>query len=126
MRILLVEDHDDTAAAITRLLERNGYAVLRAATCAQARAFASNGGFDLLLSDLWLPDGNGWSLMSDLRNLCGARGIALSASAYADDHQRSLDAGFISHLNKPVDANVLLRAISDALSATKAPDTDPP
>jgi DNA-binding response OmpR family regulator len=111
MRILLIEDHDDTAAAVMRVLVREGHLVERADSCQQAKSACANRTFDLLLCDLSLPDGDGWSLMSHLRDAHGLRGIALSAHAHPDDHERSLAAGFMMHVDKPMTVEVLLAAL---------------
>ena len=111
MRILLVEDHRDSASALVHLLEHKGYVVDWVTSAAEARSAIEAGQFDLLLCDLALPDGDGWEVMRDLRARGNTPGIALSARAFSTDHKRSLDAGFLMHVDKPVDADKLLAAI---------------
>ncbi|HEV2293534.1 MAG TPA: ATP-binding protein [Tepidisphaeraceae bacterium] len=96
MRILLVEDQEDTARIMTRLLRHMDHDVLAAADVASALAAASDaqGQFDLVISDLGLPDGSGLDLMRELRQQYGLRGIALSGYGMEEDLQRSRDAGF--------------------------------
>src|SRR5687767_12912582 len=119
MRILLVEDHDETAKALVRLLLNQGYTVSRAGGERDARILAEREQFDLLVCDLMLPDGDGWSLMSWLGRRGGMAGIALSASVLEMDHQRSVQAGFMMHLDKPVDSALLLKALRVARAAVR-------
>jgi signal transduction histidine kinase/ActR/RegA family two-component response regulator len=117
MRILLVEDHEPTAAVLCRLLRRSGHSIKHAPTLAEARRLASLAEFDLVMSDLGLPDGTGLDLMQELRATYGLSGIALSGYGMDADLVRSRKAGFVAHLTKPVDIAHLRRtllAISDA------------
>lgn len=112
LRILLVEDHEATRAILARLLTRRSYQVTTAPSAAAAREWAKARSFDLLLSDLGLPDGDGRVLMTELRARYGLRGIALSGYGMECDVQHSLEAGFDAHLTKPVDMEALERAIA--------------
>ena len=67
MRILLVEDHEDTFVAMSRLLQKFGHDVRGARSMAEARNVADEGAFDLLLCDIGLPDGSGLELIRELR-----------------------------------------------------------
>jgi PAS domain S-box-containing protein len=111
LRILLVEDHADTAEAVADLLRLSGHHVDIAATVAEALAAAegtSNGAsFDLVLSDLGLPDGSGQDLMRELASRYGLKGIALSGYGMEEDIRRSREAGFACHLTKPVNRRAL-------------------
>ncbi len=112
LRILLVEEHGDTAWVMTRLLKASGHQVEAAADVATALNRAEEGEFDLLLSDLGLPDGSGLDLMRALRAR-GSQlpGIALSGYGQEQDIQQSRDAGFTVHVTKPVDIDRLMEAI---------------
>ncbi|HEV7404368.1 MAG TPA: ATP-binding protein [Chthoniobacteraceae bacterium] len=117
MRILLVEDHEPTATVLARLLRRSGHTIEHAPTVAEARRLAGSATFDLVMSDLGLPDGTGLELMEELRGTYGLSGIALSGYGMDADLLRSRNAGFVAHLTKPVDIAHLRRtllAISDA------------
>ncbi|HKP93192.1 MAG TPA: ATP-binding protein [Chthoniobacterales bacterium] len=103
VQILLVEDHEDTARVLGRILRNAGFDVSHAGTLADARALASGRRFDLLVSDLGLPDGSGLELMKQLRETHGMQGIALSGFGTEDDVAASTAAGFAAHLTKPVD-----------------------
>ena len=106
-RILLVEDHENTRTSLTRLLARRGYEVRPADSLAAARRLAETETFDVLVSDLGLPDGSGYDLMADLKKNYALKGIALSGYGMEQDLKRSRDAGFIDHLVKPVEITLL-------------------
>jgi signal transduction histidine kinase len=110
--ILLVEDHADTAGAMQRLLTRRGYAVQVANCIADAQTFAAESNFDILISDISLPDGTGLELIRRLRERGPIRGIALSGFGMEEDVQRSRAAGFMEHLTKPIDFNQLVTVIA--------------
>lgn len=103
IQILFVEDHEDTARVLSRILKNAGFDVSHAGTLAEARELAAGRRFDLLISDVGLPDGSGLELMQDLRDAQGLRGIALSGFGTEDDVAASAAAGFAAHLTKPVD-----------------------
>jgi len=115
-RILLVDDHADTRHTLQRLLNRSGYEVTAAESVSTALQKADEGTFDLLVSDIGLPDGTGYDLMSAMRDRFGTRGIAFSGFGMDQDVQKSLQAGFSAHLTKPVDFERLKEAMSQALS----------
>ncbi len=102
LRVLLIEDHQDTLHAMSRLLSRLGYQVSGAVSVATALQLAGSHPFDLVISDLGLPDGSGLELMRSLRERYGLRGIALTGFGMDDDIRSSIDAGFVEHLTKPV------------------------
>ena len=104
LRILLVEDHGDTARIMQRLLSADGHKVETAADVTSALKLAGGQTFDLLLSDLGLPDGTGLDLMRALRAQGSTLpGIALSGYGQEQDIVQSRGAGFAAHLVKPVD-----------------------
>jgi CheY-like chemotaxis protein len=108
LKILLVEDHGDTARIMKRLLAAPGHLVRTAGDVATALQVAGSDCFDLLISDLGLPDGSGLDVMRQLRQRgCEMPGIALSGYGRDEDVQHSLDAGFATHLTKPVDVRRL-------------------
>jgi signal transduction histidine kinase/CheY-like chemotaxis protein len=114
-RILLVEDHADTAEAMTELLSLMGYQVTTTGSVAEALAAADAERFDLLLSDLGLPDGSGLDLMRQLGRRDGLPGIAVSGYGMEEDVRESLQAGFRQHLTKPVTLQRLQAAIRDVI-----------
>jgi DNA-binding response OmpR family regulator len=88
-----------------------GFDVSHAGTVAEARTLAGSRHFDLLISDLGLPDGTGLDLMKTLRDAQGIKGIALSGFGTDDDVAASGAAGFAAHLTKPVEWERLRREI---------------
>jgi DNA-binding NtrC family response regulator len=117
-RVLIVDDHADTASAMSCLLEREGYRVSVADSLAAAVEVVTTGSIELVLSDITLPDGSGLDLMRRLRDHgCETKAIAISGFGAAHDVSSSLDAGFATHLVKPVDIDTLLAAVGHALAA---------
>ena len=114
LRILLVEDHEPTRTSLTQLLLRRNYKVTSAASLAEARSLAQTEKFDLLVSDIGLPDGNGFDLMKEFHAHHGLRGVALTGYGMEEDVQRSYDAGFVTHLTKPVKMESLDEALAAA------------
>ena len=110
-RILLVEDHATTAAVMARLLQKRGHQVELAHTVADALRIGMAQDFDVVMSDLGLPDGSGYEVMEALRDKTKAFGIALSGYGMDADIQRSAVAGFRLHLTKPVDVQKLFEAV---------------
>jgi CheY-like chemotaxis protein len=119
-RILLVEDHVDTSFAMQRLLRHAGYQVTAAesvASAIQACDVASEP-FAAVISDIGLPDGSGLDLMRQLRaRYPGIPGVALSGFGMEDDLRRSREAGFTSHLTKPVNIDLLHATLKAAVQA---------
>jgi len=113
MRVLMVEDHRDTARVMARLLRSESLKVEWAPTMAQALHMASETHFDLLVSDIGLPDGSGLELMRQLRLKQPIQGIALSGFGMEEDIRRSREAGFAVHLTKPINFKDLIARIRD-------------
>mgnify|MGYP000066165052 CR=1 FL=1 len=111
LQVLLVEDHADTARLMARLLESGGHEVKVAGGFTAAMELARQRRFDVLLSDLGLPDGSGLELMRQLRLRYGLRGIALSGYSMEQDLLKSREAGFDEHLTKPIDPARLETAV---------------
>ena len=115
LSILLVEDHADTAGALSAFLAGEGHLVSMAASVSEAVKCVVGQKFDLIISDVGLPDGNGVSLMHGIRAFCETPAIALTGFGTDDDAKRCLRAGFSLHLSKPVPPKKLLEAIETAL-----------
>ena len=118
-RVLLVDDHAATLLTLRTLLERRGYRVTTAATLTDAEAQAESATFDLLISDLGLPDGDGCALMQRLR----ARqptlfGVAISGYGTDADFARSRAAGFRDHLTKPLTIGAIEHVLTRFRSET--------
>lgn len=112
LSILLVEDHSDTGRIIARLLRSAGHEVLHASTVADALDQFRRGRFDLVISDIGLPDESGLVLMQRLRETQPAiAGICMSGYGMESDIRAFKEAGFIEYLAKPVDVQRLHAAI---------------
>ncbi|HEY1765256.1 MAG TPA: ATP-binding protein [Opitutaceae bacterium] len=111
LRILLVEDHSATRAAMMRLLRKLGHELDSVPNATEAEAAAQHKKFDLVISDLGLPDRDGYELMRELRRQYNLTGIAVSGYGMDKDMLRSRDAGFAMHLVKPITIDVLEKAI---------------
>jgi PAS domain S-box-containing protein len=121
LRILLVEDNQDTLRFLAIVLRRRGHDVVIADCLAAARAAvnSTNDRFDLLVSDVELPDGSGLELMRDLATRGNWLGIAMSGFGTEEDLQLSREAGFFDHLTKPIDLSQLDDAIERATTRAR-------
>lgn len=107
-RILIVDDHDDTRRIFSRLLAKLGHHTVTADGVASGLALIASQKFDLLISDIGLQDGTGYELMAQAKaKQPDLRGIALSGFGTDEDRRLSAEAGFESHVNKPVDFAIL-------------------
>jgi CheY-like chemotaxis protein len=124
-KILLVEDNKSTALVMTRFLKKLGHAV-KTAYCVRegkerkvtilinflALDMAANNKFELVVSDLGLPDGSGFDLMKSLHGMYGLRGICVSGYGMEEDLRKSRECGFDIHIVKPVEISSLQSAIA--------------
>ena len=113
LRILMVEDHEHTALVMSRLLRQAGHEVLTANSVQSALDLLRTTTLDLLVSDLGLPDGNGFQVMRELAKRGDAKGIAVSGYGMDDDVAQSSAAGFSAHLTKPISPEQLKQAIKE-------------
>lgn len=117
LRILLVEDHATTARVLRRLLEAENFQIKTADSVNAALRIAERNAFDLIISDIGLPDGTGLDLMRALRpRHPHLRGIAVSGFGMEEDLKRSQDAGFARHLVKPVSFGTLCETIREVMA----------
>ncbi|MEO6738740.1 MAG: PAS domain S-box protein [Chthoniobacteraceae bacterium] len=107
LRILLVEDHEDTRSILLRLMTRWGHTVATAASVSEARGAVTGGGFDLLLSDVGLPDGTGYDVIAAWREKSDAPAVAMTGFGMQADIAHTQAAGFADHIVKPVAAERL-------------------
>ena len=119
IRVLIVEDHEPTRTALTQLLMRRSYKVVAAGSIAEARIVATAQSFNLVVSDIGLPDGNGYDLMAELQKNGAVKGIALTGYGTEQDVARSRKAGFVAHLTKPISIQSLEIALN-ALNNSEA------
>jgi signal transduction histidine kinase len=122
-RVLLVDDHQDTADVLRRLLSRQGYEVRTADSVTQALEVAQDYEFDILVSDIGLPDGRGTDLLNQLQIDAGhpIRAIAMSGFGMENDLENSRRAGFAEHLTKPVEFGALRQALARIAAMESAP-----
>src|SRR5262249_30603368 len=114
IRILIVEDHADSRALLRQMVASFGATVRVAADGSEALAIASAWTPDLILADLRMPEMDGFTLLSRLRDdprLCGIRVVAVSALASGADIKRTWLAGFDGHVAKPIDYDLVAMVI---------------
>ena len=116
----MIEDHEPTMEVLARLLRSHGHDVLTACTVNVALSLAAAHSFDLVISDLGLPDGSGLDLMQQLAKEYGLRGIALSGYGMPQDRLNTQQAGFLAHLVKPINFEQLHQVLQE-LAPTVAP-----
>jgi DNA-binding response OmpR family regulator len=109
--ILLVEDHLDTRETLQRYLNSKGYEVLTATSIGEAFTVASTMRFDVLVSDIGLPDGSGIELLMDLKRRSNFPAIAISGFFQPENEEEYYRAGFDRALRKPFYPNELSSAI---------------
>jgi PAS domain S-box-containing protein len=115
-RILLVEDHEPSLNVLACLLRNLGHTVHTAATKTEALLIAQSESFDLVISDLALPDGDGCDIMRHVQEIRSTKGIALTGFGQEEDLLRTRDAGFARHLVKPVSVEQLVSAVETVRS----------
>lgn len=122
VRVIVVEDHADTAEGVRKFLSRIGYKVYVAPDVASARALAKAVEFDLLLSDLQLPDGTGWELLTELNQSESGpiRALAMSGFNTDADIARSKRVGFLDHIAKPLSVERLSAALESAAAPVES------
>jgi CheY-like chemotaxis protein len=116
IRVLVVDDQEDSVEIVRRVLERNGGNVCTARSMDEALKAFANFSPDVLLSDIGLPNHDGYELIARLRSLPGGRrvpAVALTALARSEDRNRALRAGFQMHIAKPVDFAELITVVQN-------------
>jgi DNA-binding response OmpR family regulator len=111
LRVLLVDDHADTAELLRMLLVRRGFEVTTARSVATALVAAESTPIDVLVSDIGLSDGTGCDLLRQIRAVRPLPAIALSGRDREADVQSARDAGFDEYLGKPVGIVQLVEAL---------------
>jgi CheY-like chemotaxis protein len=114
MRILVVDDEADARDLLHRILDEQGCRVDVARSAEEAWTLLTSGTYDVLLSDIGMPDTDGYELLRRVRAAPFAqpRAIAVTAFARPQDRERALAAGFDGHVAKPVDPARLLAALA--------------
>ncbi len=112
LRILVVEDHEDTRRVLSRILKRSGCEISEAGAVSEALEIVRARPLDAILSDIGLPDGTGYEVIAEAQRLQPVRGVALTGYGMSEDIRRSEEAGFEFHLTKPIDAAELRTVLS--------------
>jgi CheY-like chemotaxis protein len=107
LRILVVEDHNDTLQALSRLLSHFGHEISLADTAQSALNTIDSKEFDVVLCDIALPDGNGYDVVAQAKRKRPVKAVALTGFSASEDIERGKEAGFDFHLAKPVDFHEL-------------------
>jgi DNA-binding response OmpR family regulator len=122
MNILIVEDHDDTREVLERFLSRKGFDVTIADNVQNGLTLLRTKQFGAIVSDIMLPDGTGYGLMSEARRHgVASLAIALTAYGYPAEVNEPKLTGFDYHLRKPIDCEKLVAI----LEAARTSETDP-
>ena len=113
-RALVVDDVVDVTEMLSVLLTHAGYDVVTANSAMAAIGIVKDNSFDVIISDIGMPQMNGYELAQSVRTIPGYESVlmvALTGYSKFDDRQRSLDAGFNAHLTKPIEPRELLDLI---------------
>jgi DNA-binding response OmpR family regulator len=113
MRVLLVEDHTETRTVLARLLTHSGYEVHVAADFTNALLVLDQFQFDVLLSDIGLPDRTGFQLVAEAKKRQPLKAVAITAWSSDRDRLIGLEAGFDHYFTKPFDFGGLRQALAD-------------
>jgi two-component system CheB/CheR fusion protein len=116
LRILVVDDYPKAAGLIARLLQGEGFETVAVESSKAALELCREQPFDLLISDIHMPEMDGWELLREVRRECDMAGIAISGHTCPDAQEKSRAAGFAMHLNKPVELDVLLKSVREVLA----------
>ena len=114
LRILLVEDHGDTRRTLSRLLTYFGHQISEAECTQRALEIIDDKEFDVVLSDIGLPDGTGYEVIAQAKRKHPVMGVALTGFGMEEDIRRGREAGFDFHLTKPVDFHELRMVLDQA------------
>lgn len=124
MKILVVDDQLDARELLEFILSGAGAEVLSAGSAADGLSLVKSSRPDVIVSDVGMPDRDGYDFIRDVRNLAAASGgeipaVAITAFARGEDRTKSLIAGFQAHVAKPVEPRELVAAIRALQSATR-------
>ena len=103
LQVLIVDDHAETLRVLSALLRKRGHVVSTADSSQGALTILDNVKFDVLISDIGLPDGNGYELIREAKKRQSLKGVALSGFGMEEDLRVGKEAGFDYHLTKPIE-----------------------
>ncbi|MDX2230680.1 MAG: PAS domain-containing protein [Leptolyngbyaceae cyanobacterium bins.349] len=128
LRVLIVDDELDSRQLLESILLVEGAQVTAVASGAEVLAALARSPFDVLISDIGMPDMNGYTLLQQIRAASAPwrsiPAIALTAYASEDDRQRSRAAGYQQHLSKPIEPARLTAAVVAVKNGAKSPNSD--
>jgi CheY-like chemotaxis protein len=114
VKVLLVEDDPDGREMVGQLLRDNGAQVRAVDSAAHALVALTEGFFDIVVSDIGMPDVDGYELLKRIRASGNSiPAIALTAFARLEDHSRALEVGYAAHLSKPVEPPALIATVAN-------------
>lgn len=114
LRLLIVDDSEETTAMLKNLLEGEGATVISATSGAEALKIAEEKGFDVIVTDISMPLMDGFEFIRRLRRISSQKDVpvmALTGLGRTEDMQRAEEAGFVSHITKPLDTDDLFLAL---------------
>ncbi len=117
VKVMIVDDEPDALYLVEQVLSRSGATVLAAGSPHEALKLFEHENPHVVVSDIGMPDMDGFELMRRIRALNGARGvavpvIALTAFARSDDRKRAMEAGFTAYMSKPLEPAELIANIA--------------
>jgi CheY-like chemotaxis protein len=118
IRVLVVEDDPETREILAAILDRSGFSYRMAGRASEALSILDEWQPDAIVSDIGMPDMDGYEFVRELRQRTAEQGgripaLALSAFARAEDRERAMSSGYQGHIAKPVDPADLVRAIAE-------------
>jgi len=125
LRVLVVDDEPDARDLVTAVLAQCGVVVTSASSAADAFAAVEKAAPDVLLSDIGMPEEDGYTLITRIRGMARERGGATPAACLtgyttASDRRRALEAGFNMHLAKPIEPSELIAVVANLGRMAKA------
>ncbi|WP_394834393.1 response regulator [Pendulispora rubella] len=128
VRVLVVDDEPDSLLLMGKAFQARGAIVRAASSAAEGRRELESFSPDAIVSDIGMPDEDGYAFMRSLRAMPVAHAIpaiALTGYAYPEDAQMAIEAGFNRHMIKPVNLQALLQNVHELVNASSADDTKP-
>jgi CheY-like chemotaxis protein len=125
LRVFLVENHEDSLKYMRLYLEHLGHEVTTAEDMAMALRLYPGSTWDVLISDIALPDGDGWELMERIKSMRPCLAISMSGYGRAEDLLRSRSAGYDYHLVKPFTPDDLIALLEKAGTAVENQKSGP-
>ena len=116
MRMLVVEDSEDTLTLLSAMFAREGANVISASSAEEALTWARSNRPHVIVSDIGMPDTDGYQFLQEINEIPGMNGVpAIAISGYAseEDRRKALGVGYCALIPKPIDADLLFELIHD-------------